>query len=76
MAGIDRTARAAEQETTVLPGTPEVDLTGAEKAAKEFLTALGMRTDRPELSETPGRMARAYAELFSPRPFPALATPR
>ncbi|WP_079148497.1 GTP cyclohydrolase I FolE [Streptomyces agglomeratus] len=47
----------------------EIDLAGAEKAANQFLTALGMRTDTEALSDTPGRMTRAYAELFSPRPF-------
>ncbi|GAA2332230.1 GTP cyclohydrolase I FolE [Streptomyces cuspidosporus] len=34
-----------------------------------FLTALGIPTDSESLRGTPGRMARAYAELFSPRAF-------
>ncbi|MFC5641671.1 GTP cyclohydrolase I FolE [Kitasatospora cinereorecta] len=46
-----------------------VDLAAAEEAAGQFLRALGMRTDTEGLSGTPARMARAYAELFSPRPF-------
>ncbi|GAA4827085.1 GTP cyclohydrolase I FolE [Saccharopolyspora rosea] len=47
----------------------EVDLAAAEKAAGDLLHALGISTDSESLRGTPGRMARAYAELFSPRPF-------
>lgn len=46
-----------------------VDLAAAEKAAADFLHALGISTDSESLSGTPGRMAHAYAELFSPRSF-------
>jgi GTP cyclohydrolase I len=41
----------------------------AERAAAEFLAALGIDLTAPGLAETPGRMARAYAELLTPRPF-------
>jgi GTP cyclohydrolase IA len=50
-------------------GGPAVDMVAAERAAADFLTALGIRLDGEELRETPGRMARAYAELFDSRPF-------
>jgi GTP cyclohydrolase I len=46
-----------------------IDVAAAERAAGQFLTALGVSLDSEGLRETPGRMARAYAELFSPRPF-------
>ncbi len=46
-----------------------VDLAAAERAAGEFLQALGISTDSESLRETPARMAKAYAELFTPRPF-------
>ncbi|MEV4682284.1 GTP cyclohydrolase I FolE [Streptomyces kurssanovii] len=46
-----------------------VDLTAAELAAGQFLQALGIDTGSESLRGTPGRMARAYAELFTPRPF-------
>jgi GTP cyclohydrolase IA len=46
-----------------------VDLVAAELAAADLLAALGIDLDRDGLRETPGRMARAYAELFSARPF-------
>ncbi len=46
----------------------EVDLIAAERAAADFLTALGVDTDTDDLRATPGRMARAYAELFRASP--------
>jgi GTP cyclohydrolase I len=49
--------------------TPRGDPAAAELAAGQFLEALGISTDSESLRGTPGRMARAYAELFSPRPF-------
>ncbi|MGZ4531361.1 MAG: GTP cyclohydrolase I FolE [Mycobacteriaceae bacterium] len=45
------------------------DLAAAEVAAAAFLRALGVSLDSESLRGTPGRMARAYAELFTPRPF-------
>ncbi len=46
-----------------------IDLAAAERAAGDLLRALGVSTESESLRGTPGRMARAYAELFSPRPF-------
>ncbi len=48
---------------------PEPDLAAATVAARAFLEALGMDLTRPGLERTPNRMARAYAEMFHPRPF-------
>jgi GTP cyclohydrolase IA len=45
------------------------DLVAAEKAAADFLAALDVSVDGEEMFGTPGRMARAYAEMLSPRPF-------
>lgn len=47
----------------------EHDLAAAERAAADLLTALGVELDSDSLRATPGRMARAYAELLTPRPF-------
>ncbi len=47
---------------------PVVDLPAAEQAAAQFLAALGVELSDEGLDETPGRMARAYAELFSAKP--------
>ncbi|MBN9740423.1 MULTISPECIES: GTP cyclohydrolase I FolE [Amycolatopsis] len=48
---------------------PGFDLAAAENAAGDFLRALGISLDSESLRGTPGRMARAYAELFTPRAF-------
>ena len=74
----DQRLRSADlAEFTVLdpsddPGTsngrPHVDLAAAEQAAADLLTALGIPLDSEELRDAPGRMARAYAELFESQP--------
>lgn len=43
-------------------------MAAAEQAAAGFLAALGVDVDQDGLRDTPGRMARAYAELFDPAP--------
>jgi GTP cyclohydrolase I len=48
----------------VAGGTP-VDLVRAEAAIRELLLAVGEDPDREGLRETPGRVARMYAELFA-----------
>ncbi|MGW2302471.1 GTP cyclohydrolase I FolE [Streptomyces sp. NPDC001809] len=53
----------------VSPDAPALDLVAAEEAARRFLAALNVPTDSESLRDTPRRMAKAYAELFSPRPF-------
>lgn len=59
---------------TMMAGVPahrtlQRDLLAAEQAASDFLTALGIDLTADGLAETPGRMARAYAELLTPREF-------
>jgi GTP cyclohydrolase I len=46
-----------------------IDLGAAERAAEQFLSALGIAVDSEAMRGTPGRMARAYAEMFTSRPF-------
>jgi GTP cyclohydrolase I len=48
---------------------PAVDLEAAAAAAQSFLEALGVDCDLPGTIDSPARMARAYAELLSPKPF-------
>jgi GTP cyclohydrolase I len=43
---------------------PAPDLAVAEEAAEAFMRALGVPVDDPDLKDTPGRLARAYAELL------------
>lgn len=54
---------------------PVPDLAAAEEAAAAFLDALGISTASEQLRDTPARMARAYAEMFTPRPFEATTFP-
>lgn len=54
---------------------PVPDLAAAEEAAAAFLEALGISTAEEHMRNTPGRMARAYAEMFTPKPFEATTFP-
>lgn len=51
------------------------DMAAAELAAADFLQALGIPLDSEHLRATPGRMARAWAEMLTPRPFDATTFP-
>jgi GTP cyclohydrolase I len=52
-----------------------VDLAAAEAAVADLLTALGQDLDDDHLRETPARVAAAYAEMLTPRPFNPTAFP-
>jgi GTP cyclohydrolase I len=52
-----------------LDGRRTVDLDAAEAAARDLLDALGADLSADGIRETPGRIARAYAELLTPKPF-------
>jgi GTP cyclohydrolase IA len=52
-----------------------VDLDAAEEAARDLLVALGADLESDHLRETPRRVAKAYAELLTPRPFNATTFP-
>src|SRR5688572_7819163 len=59
------TGDVAPNETgTPAPFSP-VDLPRIERAVREILAAVGENPDRHGLRETPGRVARMYAELFT-----------
>jgi GTP cyclohydrolase I len=62
-------AGAAPSALRIVHPHRDVDLGAAEEAAAAFLTALGMDLTGESTHETPRRMAAAYAEMFSPRPF-------
>lgn len=63
------TALAPGQDAEFGGDGPGVDLAAAERAAGDFLAALGVDIGSEGLRQTPGRMARAYAEMFCSRPF-------
>jgi GTP cyclohydrolase IA len=52
-----------------------IDIAAAERAAHDLLSALGVDVDGESLRDTPGRMARMYAELLTPAPFVATTFP-
>jgi GTP cyclohydrolase I len=60
---------AADQHTWVGGDDRAVDMAAAERAAADLLAALGVTLEADGLRETPGRLARAYAELFESEPF-------
>jgi GTP cyclohydrolase IA len=47
----------------------DIDLLAAERAVADLLMALGQDPDDDHLRDTPRRVAAAYAELLTPRPF-------
>lgn len=54
-----------EQDQQEPPSAGQVDLVRIERAVREILSAVGEDPDREGLRETPARVARMYAELFS-----------
>jgi len=64
-AGLNGGQRVVDLDVAARPA----DLHAAERAAAALLTALGIDLDREERQATPGRMARAYAELLAAQPF-------
>lgn len=55
--------------TTLEVRRPAIDLHAAECAVADLLTALGIDLADESTARTPGRMARALAELLTPAPF-------
>jgi GTP cyclohydrolase IA len=53
----------------------EIDHDGVQRAARELLRALGADVEDEGLEETPRRVADAYSELLTPRPFRATTFP-
>lgn len=51
--------------TTAHDGTGRFDAERAERAVAELLRACGEDPERPGLRDTPGRVARAYQEMFA-----------
>ena len=58
-----------EESVLVVGEMPPPDLAAAERGARDLLVALGVDLDAPGLDRTPLRMARAFADMFAPRPF-------
>ncbi|MCH2595741.1 MAG: GTP cyclohydrolase I, partial [Pirellulales bacterium] len=52
-------------KNTTTEGSQQVDKPRIEQAVREILAAVGEDPDREGLLETPARVARMYAEMFS-----------
>jgi GTP cyclohydrolase I len=62
---VDKDSLDGELTTTASPQSSPVDQPRIERAVREILAAVGEDPDREGLRETPARVARMYAELFS-----------
>jgi GTP cyclohydrolase I len=60
---------SAEPGLHVVPPAAAIDVEAAEAAAADLLRALGADLSDEGLRDTPGRMARAFTELLTPKPF-------
>lgn len=56
-------------ELHLLRGSVDIDLDLAERAVADLLVALGKDTTGEHTGDTPRRVAHAYAEMLTPRPF-------
>jgi GTP cyclohydrolase IA len=74
----------AERATTDAAGVPalrvvpplgEVDVAAAQRAVRDLLLALGQDPSSEHLRDTPRRVALAYEELLTPRPFDSTTFP-
>jgi GTP cyclohydrolase I len=65
----ERAERPERPELHAVTSPGRIDAVAAEAAAAQFLTALGVPIESEHLHATPGRMARAWAEMLTPRPF-------
>lgn len=61
----DQGSLSGELDETSQPANSHVDLPRIEAAVREILAAVGEDPEREGLLETPARVARMYAELFS-----------
>jgi GTP cyclohydrolase IA len=62
---MSRVATLAVSRPRVAAEQRPIDLDAAERAAGDLLEALGLPVDCPGMLDTPGRMARAYAEMLT-----------
>src|SRR5262247_3039543 len=60
-----RSAKHVPTSVDVPSPVQPVDLPRIERAVRDILAAIGEDPDRSSLVDTPGRVARMYAELFS-----------
>jgi GTP cyclohydrolase I len=62
-------ALALAEASSLDPEARRIDHDAVQRAARDLLRALGADVDAEGLEETPRRVAKAYAELLTPKPF-------
>lgn len=65
----DEAADDARRPALYVVADPTIDLSAAQRAVADLLTALGRDTASPHLLDTPRRVASAFAEMLTPTPF-------
>jgi GTP cyclohydrolase I len=68
-------ALAVAEPAPADPAARRIDHEAMERAARDLLRAVGADVDAEGLEDTPRRVADAYAELLTPRPFRATTFP-
>jgi len=63
------TETSSRNKLRIVDHASNVDLDAAQQAVADLLVALGHDPSTEHLSDTPRRVANAYAELLTPRPF-------
>jgi GTP cyclohydrolase I len=66
---LEQPAPVRHSSLRVVPPRKDVDLLAAERAVIDLLIALGKDPASEDLSDTPRRVAHAFAELLTPREF-------
>lgn len=69
MTAVQRPALATNSRIRPLTKSVEINHADAEAAVVDLLTALGQDLGDDHLRDTPARVAAAYAEMLTPRPF-------
>lgn len=69
MSAVQTTAGSSASMPHLNRGGAEINLAAAERAVADLLVALGHDPEGAHLRDTPRRVAAAYAELLTPRPF-------
>lgn len=69
MTSIDRLDGQETPPLRLIRGGADIDLAAAERAVADLLVALGQDPDDEHTRDTPRRVAAAYADMLTPRPF-------
>ena len=75
MSVADTSAHPHAPDLRLVRGGADIDLRAAEQAVADLLVALGQNPNDDHTRDTPRRVAAAFAEMLTPRPFNATTFP-